>query len=125
MKNDNEEVKIQGQCHCGAVGFEISQSPEWLTACNCTLCRRLAALWAHIEKGTFTRLGDGETISYVQGDKTLAAHICSVCGCTTHWEGLLPDNEVMAVNFRMCEPDVVSRYRVRQFDGADTWKFID
>jgi hypothetical protein len=116
---------FQGQCHCGRVGFEITQAPKQLVDCNCSICRRLGALWGHIEPGAFTRKGYGATIEYVQGDKSLAIHTCGSCGCTTHWANLSPDGDRMAVNFRMCEPQVVSQFRIRKLDGADTWEFLD
>ena len=37
---------IEASCHCGAVRLEIAQRPERLTSCNCSICRRLGALWA-------------------------------------------------------------------------------
>lgn len=66
------------------------------------------------------------TISYVHGDKTLAMHSCKSCGGTTHWIGLDGDESAkMAVNFRMCDPDVYADIRIRLFDGADTWEFLN
>ena len=116
---------IQGACHCGAVGFEITESPGWLTECNCSICRRIGARWGHINIAAFSRLGDGETRSYIQGDKKLAMQTCVQCGCTTHYETLDADHDTMAVNFRMCDPEIVARFRIRKFDGADSWEFLD
>ena len=31
----------------------------------------------------------------------------------------------MGVNMRMMDPQIVNSIRVRHFDGADTWKFLD
>ena len=118
---------IRGSCHCGNVTFSLAQPPEKLVDCNCSICRRIGALWGHleIEDVSIDRQG-GETIAYVHGDRELAIHTCATCGCTTHWENLRPDKySHMAVNFRMCEPEVISRFTVRKFDGADTWQFID
>jgi hypothetical protein len=67
----------------------------------------------------------GETDTYVWGDRTLAFHRCKVCGCHTHWWPLQPDNDRMGVNARLMAPDVYAAARVRPFDGADTWKFLD
>ena len=117
---------IQGHCHCGAVAFEILEQPEILTACNCSICRRYGALWAHAALDQITIIADpGATRAYIWGDKMLAFHSCKTCGCITHWENLQPDPEHMAVNFRMCEPDLLQGVRVRQFDGADTWEYLD
>jgi hypothetical protein len=72
------------------------------------------------------RTAEGDTIAYIHGDKTLAMHSCKICGCTTHWMGLDSDESSrMAVNFRMCEPDEISNIGIRNFDGADTWEFLD
>lgn len=117
---------IKGTCHCGAVKFELSENPEKLVDCNCTICRRLGTLWGHVPIGSAQiDAKPGDTIAYVRGQKLLAFHTCKVCGCTTHWESLEPDGKYMAVNFRLCEPEVIQQFETRKFDGADTWKFID
>lgn len=40
---------IEGSCHCGNVRFSVSETPKWLTSCNCSICRRVAALWGHFD----------------------------------------------------------------------------
>ena len=115
-----------GACHCGAVKFELSESPEKLVDCNCSICRRLAALWGHVPISAVTVKSEPEaTIAYIHGDKMLAFHTCKNCGCTTHWSSLTDDGEHMAVNFRMCEPEDVANFQIKKFDGANTWQFLD
>jgi hypothetical protein len=118
---------IKGTCHCGAVTFNTPRSPEWLTECNCSICRRIGAKWAHFDQQDVEiSAPESGTIAYVQGDKTLVTHTCKTCGCTTHWLGIDPEaGGRMAVNFRMCEPGDIELIPVRHFDGADTWKFLD
>ena len=118
---------IKGSCHCGAISFTAPRRPDWLTECNCSICRRTGARW-----GYFTRseveisAPDVGTIAYLQGDKTLVTHSCKNCGSTTHWLGVDEDPDGrMAVNFRMCEPSDIDDIPVRHFDGADTWQFLD
>ncbi len=122
---DNTSL-YRGSCHCGAVQFELSAAPEKLVDCNCTICRRLGALWGHVSidcvKVTAPELG---TIAYVHGERSRAMHSCKSCGCTTHWENLEPEGDHMAVNFRMCDPEVIADFRICRFDGADTWEFLD
>lgn len=120
-----DNFKITGVCHCGQVGFEINETPKYLVDCNCSICRRLAPLWGHVHLDSFKKLGEGQTIKYAHGDRTLAIHTCAQCGCTTHWESLIPENTKVAVNFRMCEPELLDHFRIRKFDGADSWKFLD
>lgn len=118
---------IQGSCHCGNVEFSITEDPRWLTSCNCSICRRLGALWGHVDVESVEILAqDDATITYVHGDKNLAIHSCKNCGCTTHWENLhIEEDSHMAVNFRMCSDADIGKFRVRQFDGAESWTFID
>ena len=116
----------QGECHCGAVSFTVTTAPQKLVDCNCSICRRLGALWGHVPVQAFElHTKDGSTIAYTHGERTLAIHTCNTCGCSTHWENLEPDGEYMGVNFRMCAPKVVQQFVIRRFDGADTWKFLD
>lgn len=52
--------------------------------------------------------------------------MCRNLNLTTHWENLKPDDySHIAVNFRMCTVEDVAKYRIREFDGADTWAFQD
>ena len=124
MSNANT---IKGSCHCGAVRFTFPERPETLTACNCSVCRRYATLWAYAPvRDVNLEADDDATIAYVHGDRSLAMHSCKSCGCTTHWISLDGDElSKMAVNFRMCEPDEYADIRIRRFDGADTWEFLD
>lgn len=118
---------IKGSCHCGAVGFEFADTPQWLTRCNCSVCRRIGGLWAHAEiRRIKVHYELGATIAYVWGDKTLARHICKTCGCTTHWETLDPERHPrMGVNMAMCDPADIQGLRIRHFDGADSWQYLD
>lgn len=119
---------IAGSCHCGAVRWEFDVVPEKLTNCNCSLCRRIGGLWAYGTLANVTVFAEPEaTIAYVQGDKTLAIHSCRTCGCTTHWLALAPEDADwrIAVNMRMAAPADYSGIRVRHFDGAETWEFLD
>lgn len=54
-------------------------------------------------------------------------NFCGTCGCVTHYAsrpGGKPEDRV-SVNMRMAGLDVVGRYPVRVFDGADTWTYLD
>jgi hypothetical protein len=117
----------RGSCHCGAVGFEYRRTPEWLTSCNCSFCRRAGALWAYAEMRQIDVRGDPEeTFRYVWGDRTLAFHICRTCGCTACWTSLQPAPEArMGVNFALVDPADRAGLRIRHLDGADTWQWLD
>lgn len=118
---------LKGSCHCGAITFTCSAEPEWLTQCNCSICRRYAALWAHSDTDQITVSGVPDaSLKYVWGDEKLAFHVCKKCGCLTHWESLSSEEpKRLAINCRMSEPQQVDQFRVRHFDGADTWRYLD
>jgi hypothetical protein len=115
---------IRGSCHCGAVGFELAKTPEWLNDCNCSVCRRLGTLWAYGDASEIRLLAEPDaTFAYVWGDRSLAFHICRTCGCTTHYQGLRHSR--MAVNCRLSDPADIAGLRIRHFDGAVTWAYLD
>jgi len=117
----------QGSCHCGAVRLTLPSTPEVATACNCSLCRRIGGPWVYYEWGTVKIEGHPEsTEGYIQGDRTLNSIRCRHCGVTTHWEPLPPQPGARhGVNLGNFDPSLIASVRVRRFDGADTWKFLD
>src|SRR5262245_25921313 len=115
-----ETTMIKSSCHCGAVTVAVPQAPTELTDCNCTICRRYGALWAYYSPKDVEITGATEI--YVRGEKMLEFHRCRSCGCVTHWAPVEKTHDRMGVNCRMMEPNVISRTRVRRFDGFDTWK---
>ena len=111
---------IFASCHCGAVRIEIAEPPSSVTDCNCSICRRRGALWAYYRPAQVRFLSPPDaTAVYSWGDKDIAFHHCKVCGCTTHWSGLVtPPVDRMGVNARLTEPSVLDGLPVRKFDGA-------
>lgn len=117
----------EASCHCGAVRLSVATAPAEVTDCNCSICRRLGALWAYYDPARVSV--DGATQTYVRADGPqpgrLAFHRCGVCGCVTHWSALEPGVPRMGVNARLMAPEAVAAARVRRLDGADTWKELD
>src|SRR6266851_3786271 len=111
---------IESSCHCGVVRLKIDRTPEEVTDCNCSICRRYGALWAYYSPGD-VQVTNGSTDIYMWGGKRVEFHRCKYCGCITHYNG--PTR--MGVNARLMEPEVLARARVRQFDGVDTRKYLD
>jgi hypothetical protein len=79
-------MKVDGQCHCGAIAFEAEVDPEALTICHCTDCQTLsgsafrANIQAPAERFVLVR---GTPKTYVKtaesGNKRLHA-FCGECG---------------------------------------------
>jgi hypothetical protein len=117
---------IQATCHCGAVRVEIPAQPETATRCNCSICKRLGALWAFFPVDTVRIAAEpGATHEYVWGKGTRRFVRCAICGCTTHVHPASagPDSEI-EVNMRLFEESLVNQLRIRLFDGATTWKYV-
>ncbi len=113
-------------CHCGAVSIEVDEAPDTVTCCNCSICRRTGALMAYYSprQVRFTP-SPPSTDTYIWGDKSIVFHRCKICGCATHWSAVDPAYDRMGVNARLLDPEIFSKARIRRFDGADTWKFLD
>ncbi len=114
---------LAGACHCGAVRFTVSR-PEFAVSCNCSICRRYRALWAHCPPNEGSIEAAPEALrSYTWGDGDIAFNSCATCGCLTHWSGT--KNDRFAVNLAMVDPAALDGLRIRHFDGADSWEFLD
>lgn len=51
---------------------------------------------------------------------------CRTCGIATHWEPLVSNTDNRhGVNLNNLDPARLAQMRVRRFDGADTWTFLD
>ena len=117
---------MNATCHCGAVTLEADKKPETVTQCTCSICHRYGARWAYYTRETARVVEGSDAVSgYIRGEHIEFFH-CTKCGCVTHYESLKkePDSRI-AINTRMVEPDVIADVRVRTFDGADTWKYLD
>jgi hypothetical protein len=114
---------LEGSCHCGGVKLRAPWAPKTLLDCNCSVCRRLGALWGYFTVDEVVI--EGETATYAWGDRKLFFHHCPTCGCTTHWSPTEGNGERMGINFRLMAPEDIAGIRVRPFDGASTWRFLD
>jgi len=118
---------LEATCHCGDVRVRVPAPPEKLVNCNCSICRRLGALWAHYQREDVEFDGHPDrTEGYVWGNRTLDTRRCRRCGCVTHWEPLHGQTETrVGVNMRNFDPEDVGPARIRRFDGAVSWTYLD
>ena len=116
---------IKAACHCGAASLTVPTAPTEVTECNCSICRRLGARWAYYTPAEVTLPAPATTQVYVWGDRMLAFHRCKACGVVTHWQSLDGARDRMAINARLMDDLDWTGIRVRQFDGAATWKYLD
>ncbi len=118
---------LSGSCHCGKVQLQLPGAPDTGLVCNCSICRRLGALWVYYGYGEVKITGYPEhTESYVWGDKTLETVRCRHCGCVTHWYPLQPQaGQRHGVNLRNFDLALQVSLKIRHFDGAETWTYLD
>jgi len=116
---------VEASCHCGAVRLSVAKPPREVTECNCSICRRLGARWAYYSPTEVKLPKAGATQPYVWGDRMLAFHRCKSCGVTTHWQSLDGSKDRMAINARTMSDLDWDEIKVRQFDGATTWEYVD
>ena len=118
---------LKASCHCGAVQIEVSRKPVSVTQCTCSICHRYGARWTYCTRKTATVTCDTDAVSaYRWGDEALEFFFCRRCGCLTHYESAEKnDDSRIAVNARMMSRADVADVRVRTFDGAETWKYLD
>lgn len=94
--------------------------PAEASQCNCSICRRYAALWAYYTPDDVAISYREANISfYSWGDGDIEYHRCHQCGCVTHYVTTeqCPTRRI-ALNLRMAEPDLIEGIPVRKVDGA-------
>lgn len=121
---------LTASCHCGNISMSAESTPETLTSCNCSICSRYGVVWAYFKTAEVTvTIRDEQPKAYYWGDECINFLHCPNCGCVTHYTGRGPveDQAIdrVAINTRMCPKEQVEGIRVRHFDGADTWTFLD
>lgn len=127
MDMQSQHGRLEGSCHCGKVRLALAHPPVHAIKCNCSICIRLGALWAHYDAAKVDIVGHPEnTTSYVWGKETLRTIRCSACGCVTHWEAILPEAGAdIGVNINNFGQALIRATPVRLFDGADSWAYLD
>jgi hypothetical protein len=118
---------IEAACHCGRVTLAVTRRPRTLTDCNCSICRRYAALWAYYGAGSVElRAPRGSLDSYSWNRRVRRYFRCRHCGCITHYASAQPRRAAtIAVNARNFPPAVIAAARIRHFDGAQSWQYLD
>ena len=118
---------MEATCHCKAVRITVAEKPEFLLSCNCSVCHRYGTLWCYYSPDQVTiDCAPGATKAYLWGEERIEFHHCTNCGCVTHWSGTdkYPEPRI-AVNARLFERRETADIKIRKFDGADKWEFID
>jgi hypothetical protein len=96
-------------------------------AADCDAVQLLGAIFAHRARSQARLVAGHDAVSaYVWGDRTIEFYHCRHCGCCTHYEDVEKNTDSrFSINARCLDPEVLATLRVRRFDGAKTWQFLD
>ncbi len=115
----SERIKYQGSCHCGRVSFELEARLDYVMECNCSLCRRIGALWhGAAEPNLRITSGESELVLYQFNTKTAKHYSCKHCGVHPFSRPRL-DPTRWAVNVRCIDGVDASALPLKHFDGAN------
>lgn len=87
-------LPLNGQCLCGAVRVQVTERPEDVTYCHCTMCRR----WSSGAM-TITARFSGKAVSFTQGKPKVHRSsekgrrgFCEECGTQLTFQYLVSDS---------------------------------
>ena len=109
----------KGSCHCGKVSFEVEGDLGTVISCNCSICRRKAALlWALPKQQVRFLSGAGDLGRYTFYRHVIAHRFCTHCGINTHGEDTGEAGEAnVYINVRCLEDVDLDALPVQHFDG--------
>jgi hypothetical protein len=90
-------MKVDGQCHCGAIAFQAEVDPEKVAVCHCTDCQTLSGTAFRITVPADERhfsLLKGELTAYLKeadSGRHRVLTFCSTCGASIY--STTPDKE--------------------------------
>jgi hypothetical protein len=110
-------------CLCGQLRIALDKRPDFINACNCTLCRKAGAHWGYFNPSEVKV--EGTTKGYCRKDKVepnAEIHFCDHCGSTTHFSltasaVLKFGNTLMGVNMLLADESDLSGVELRFPDG--------
>lgn len=116
----NTRLTYKGSCHCGQVSFELDAKLDYVMECNCSLCRRVGALWHGASDSSLRITGESELTLYQFNTMTARHYHCKHCGIHTFSRPRL-DPGRWAVNVRCIDTVDPSSLPMRRFDG-ENWE---
>ena len=107
-----------GQCHCGAVRFEIRTELEGLVRCNCSLDIRRNAIIHYVSPRDMTLLsGEDQLATYQFAQGTSKHHFCKTCGVFPFFWSSYGGREHYGINVGCLEGVDPYAYEIRLVDG--------
>ena len=117
-----ESKTYHGQCHCGAVQYDVVTDLGSMGECNCSRCRRLGWVLQSAPASQFTLLSGADNLTTYHFNTENIDHLfCKTCGIESFSRGSDgKGNEMVMINVNCLEPAVaVDRSAIKHWDGAN------
>lgn len=125
MTKTNQLTTYEGGYHCGAVRFRITIGQQEALDCNCSICHKKGFLHLIIPLKQFTLLSGANFLTTYTFNTHLAKHtFCRICGIHPFYRPRSHPDDI-DINLRCIDGNVVSRFRIVPFDGANWEENID
>lgn len=113
-------MPFTGSCHCGAIRYRVDEdAPTEAMECNCSICRRRAALHHFTTPDKFTLETSRDALStYRWNTGNIGFHFCKTCGCAPFAEGQGPNGPMVEINLRCADGIDPDSLKITKFDGA-------
>jgi hypothetical protein len=114
---------IELSCLCGQARVTLAKRPDYINACNCTLCSKSGARWGYFDPSEVQV--EGVTHGYSRddkGDPSAEIRFCPTCGATTHFVLTASavakfGNTLMGVNMALADERALAGIELRFPDG--------
>ena len=117
--NVDEPITYEGGCHCGVVRFRVIVDKHKADDCNCSICKKKGFLHLIVPPERFTLLQGAEDLTTYKFNSGVAEHtFCRICGIHAFYRPRSHPNYI-DVNIRCLDGDVLDRFEVVAFDGAN------
>ena len=84
---------MTASCQCGAVRFEVLETPTEPTACHCAQCRKQSGHYfasANVSKAS-VRFSQAAGLKWFRSSEKIRRGFCGDCGSSLFWEPLHRD----------------------------------
>jgi hypothetical protein len=110
-----------GQCHCGAVRYEVATDLAGLADCNCSRCRRLGWIMQPVPAEDFRLLAGETALKPYRFNTDRIEHLfCENCGIESFARGENAGRKMVVVNVNCLEdaPEI-DRNTIKHWNGRE------
>jgi len=109
-------------CHCGQIRLVLQRRPDYINACNCSLCSKTGVHWGYFDPAEVS-VASASAV-YRREDKAEPSaefHFCARCGSTTHFNltesAAARFGKLLGVNMQLADPRDLAGIELRFPDG--------